>query len=253
MPQLGKFTASQMYRLVADNGKAAFDPQRVGGKGLGYSAFIDGEKVAEGFETVAEFNAWIKKERERLGVYTLSAGAKSYVEEVAIHMLFADDQEYEPDLDNIHMRRGNERELAAVSQFAMTIGGQLTATGDNQQFIDCGKWGATPDGIIDGKVTMDVKSPTRAKHLKYLNAITSGADLLKLEPGYWWQQQCQIAALGQSDHGYWASYNPMAHNYAARIHIIKVDRDDQAIEKMMLKIELANQYLNEIIEKVEKL
>ena len=253
MPQLGKFTASQIYRLTADNGKAAFDPERVGAKGAGYTAFVNDQPVSKSFATVAEYNDWVKTERERVAVYTLSVGAKSYVEEVAMNMLFADDPEFEPDWDNIHMRRGNQRELAAVSQFDMVIGCNTQCTGDDQQFIDCGKWGATPDGIIDGKVTMDVKSPTRAKHLKYIMEIQNQDDLLRLEPGYYWQQQCQIAALGKSDYGYWASYNPMANEYAARLHVIKVHRDQQAIDRMLIKIDIAFDYLASIILKVKGL
>jgi hypothetical protein len=131
----------------------------------------------------------------------------------------------------------------------------LFFTGDNQRFIPWGNdAGATPDGRIgsvDG-VTFDVKSPKRANHLSNILTISENESLLKVSPIYYWQQQCQIAAAGQ-DYGYWVSYNPTAHNHRARLHIVRIDRNQADIERMAQRVAMAAEYRDEIIQRIRSL
>jgi hypothetical protein len=247
----GKFTASQISRLIP-NGKADFNPERVGGRGAGYSPYLYEKPYTDQvFDTVAEYEAYIREERARLSGNVLSEGAMSYVTETAMQTLFAEDEEWEQPLESIHMRRGNERELAAIAQFEMATGLGVDFTGEDQVFVSHDCWGATPDGVIsiNGKrATIDVKAPMRVKHLKYMLEVQTGEDLLSIEPAYYWQQQCQIAALS-ADYGYWVSYNPMAHKYDNRIHIVKVERNEDHINLMLNKIALATEQLELILKK----
>lgn len=251
----GKFTASDIYRLMAANGQVDWTPEREGAKGVGYTCWTDGKQyVNTVFPTVAAYEEFVKAERARLGEFTLSAGAKTYAEEKAMELLFGED-EYEPQLVTLDIKRGNDREPDACTDLAMRLDTDLFHIGDNQQFIPWGKdAGATPDGrigSIDG-VTFDVKSPKRANHLSNILAVSDNESLLKASACYYWQQQCQIAAAEQ-DYGYWVSYNPVAHNVRARLHVVRIDRNQADIDKMSQRVAMAAEYRNEIIQRIRSL
>ena len=251
----GKFTASEIYRLMAANGQVDWTPEREGSKGVGYTAWIGGKQYIDTvFATVADYDNFIRAERARLGEFTLSAGAKTYAEEKAMELLFGDD-EYEPQLQTLDIKRGNDRESGACADLAMRIDTDLFHIGDNQQFIQWGdNAGATPDGRIgsvDG-VTFDVKSPKRANHLSNILTVSGNESLLKASACYYWQQQCQIAAAEQ-DYGYWVSYNPVAHNPRARLHIVRIDRNQADIDRMAQRVAMAAEYRDQIIDRIRSL
>ena len=252
----GKFTASETYRLMAANGQVDWTPEREGAKGVGYTVWVGGKQYIDTvFQTVAAYDDFIRAERARLGEFTLSAGAKTYAEEKAMELLFAPDDEYEPQLQTLDIKRGNERESGACDDLAMRLDTSLFYTGDNQRFIRWGKdSGATPDGrigSIDG-VTFDIKSPKRASHLSNILTVNGNESLLKASARYYWQQQCQIAAAEQ-DYGYWVSYNPMAHNPRARLHIVRIDRNQADIDRMEQRVAMAAEYRDEIINRIRSL
>jgi hypothetical protein len=251
----GKFTASEIYRLMAASGQVDWTPDREGGKGVGYTVWTGGKQYTDTvFPTVAAYDDFIRAERARLGELTLSAGAKTYAEEKAMELLFGED-EYEPQLQTLDMKRGNDRESGACADLAMRLDTDLFCTGDNQRFIPWGNdAGATPDGRIgsvDG-VTFDVKSPKRANHLSNILTVTGNESLFKASPIYYWQQQCQIAAAEQ-DYGYWVSYNPTAHSHRARLHIVRIDRNQADIDKMAQRVAMAAEYRDEIIKRIRSL
>ena len=251
----GKFTASEIYRLMAATGQVDWNPDREGARGVGYTCWTNGKQYIDTvFSTVSDYDNFIRAERARLGEFTLSAGAKTYAEEKAMELLFGED-EYEPQLQTLDIKRGNERESGACADLAMRLDTDLFHIGDNQQFIELGKdAGATPDGrigSIDG-VTFDVKSPKRANHLSNILTVSGNESLLKASACYYWQQQCQIAAAGQ-DLGYWVSYNPVAHNPRARLHIVRIDRNQADIDRMVQRVEMAAEYRDEIIQRIRSL
>ena len=251
----GKFTASDIYRLMAATGQVDWNPDREGARGVGYTVWTNGKQYIDTvFATVADYDNFIRSERARLGEFTLSVGAKTYAEEKAMELLFGED-EYEPQLTTLDIKRGNERESGACADLAMRIDTDLFYTGDNQQFIPWGNnAGATPDGrigSIDG-VTFDVKSPKRANHLSNILTVTDNESLLRAYPIYYWQQQCQIAAAEQ-DYGYWVSYNPVAHNPRARLHVVRIDRNQADIDRMAQRVAMATEYRDEIINRIRSL
>lgn len=252
----GKFTASEIYRLMATSGQVDWTPDREGAKGVGYTCWTGGKQYIDTvFPTVAAYDDFIRAERARLGEFTLSAGAKTYAEEKAMELLFSPDDEYEGDIQTRDIKRGHEREAAACADLAMLLDTDLFCTGDNQQFIQWGlDSGATPDGrigSIDG-VTFDVKSPKRANHLSNILTVSGNESLLRAYSVYYWQQQCQIAAAEQ-DYGYWVSYNPMAHNPRARMHVVRIDRNQADIDKMAQRVAQAAEYRDEIINRIRSL
>lgn len=251
----GKFTASRNFCLMAASGQVDWTPDREGAKGVGYTVWTNGKQYIDTvFATVAEYDNFIKSERARLGEFTLGAGAKTYAEEKAMELLFGED-EYEPQLQTLDIKRGNDRESGACADLAMLLDTDLFYTGDNQQFIPWGKdAGATPDGRIgsvDG-VTFDIKSPKRANHLSNILTVTGNESLLKASACYYWQQQCQIAAAEQ-DYGYWVSYNPVAHNPRARLHVVRIDRNQVDIDQMAHRVAMAAEYRDEVINRIRSL
>ena len=263
----GKFTASEIYRLMAENGEVDWSPRREGAKGVGYTCWTGGEYIeAEDrfdggirytetvFKTDKEYKDFISAERKRLGQFVLSVGAKTYAEEKAMKLLFGED-EYEPQLQTLDIKRGNERESGACADLAMRLDADLFYTGENQQFIPWGKdAGATPDGRIGsiGGVTFDVKSPKRANHLSNVLTVSGNESLLKASACYYWQQQSQIASA-QQDYGYWVSYNPVAHNPRARLHIVRIDRNQADIDRMAQRVAMAAEYRDQIIDRIRSL
>lgn len=252
----GKFTASEIYRLMAANGQVDWTPEREGVKGVGYTVWTGGKQyVNTVFKTVAAYDDFIKAERARLGEFTLSAGANTYAEEKAMELLFSPDDEYEGDIQTRDIKRGHEREAGACADLAMLLDTDLFYTGDNQQFIQWNKdAGATPDGRIGSAngVTFDVKSPKRANHLSNILTVTGNESLLKASACYYWQQQCQIAAADQ-DYCYWVSYNPMAHNPRAHLHVVRIDRNQADIDRMAQRVAMAAEYRDEIIQRIRSL
>lgn len=251
----GKFTASEIYRLMAANGQIDWTPDREGAKGVGYTVWTGGKQYIDTvFPTVAAYDDFIHAERARLGEFTLSVGAKAYAEEKAMELLFGED-EYEPQLQTLDIKRGNERESGACADLAMRLDTDLFYTGENQQFIPWGKdAGATPDGRIGsiGGVTFDVKSPKRANHLSNVLTVSGNESLLKASACYYWQQQSQIASA-QQDYGYWVSYNPVAHNPRARLHIVRIDRNQADIDRMAQRVAMAAEYRDQIIDRIRSL
>ncbi len=74
----GKFTASEIYRLMAASGQVDWTPDREGAKGVGYTVWTGGKQYVDTvFQTVAEYDDFIRSERARHGEITLSSGAKS--------------------------------------------------------------------------------------------------------------------------------------------------------------------------------
>ena len=249
--RLGKFTASGVFRLLA-NGVVDWTPEREGAKGAGYTCWVAGKQYWDSvFATAAEYYAAVKAERARLGERTLSFGAMTYAEEKAMQILFADYQEHEPDLVSRDTQRGHEREPVAIALLAMAFEDDITHHAP-QQFINRGDWGATPDFRVGGRQTGDVKAPRRINHLSNLLRVRDNATLATEHPDYYAQQQCQIAAAEQ-DYGWWCSYNPMAHNPAARLHVVRIDRDQPFINRMLAKIALAAEYRDSIIDKIRGL
>ena len=145
----GRFTASEIYRLMAASGQVDWEPVREGARGAGYTCWVDGQKYTdEVFNTVAEYDDFIKAERAKMGALTLSVGAKTYAEEKAAELLFTAD-ELEPQLSTVDIRRGKEREESACLALSLHLDSELFFTGENQRFIALGdSAGATPDGRI---------------------------------------------------------------------------------------------------------
>lgn len=263
----GKFTASQNYRLMAENGEVDWSPRREGAKGVGYTCWTGGEYIeAEGrfeggfqyvktvFKTDKEYKDFIAAERRRLGEFVLPVGAKSYAEEKACEVVAADDPLAQR-IETRDMKRGHIREQEAADHFAMLNDIDLFYTGDNQQFILWGdNAGGTPDariGSISG-VTCDFKCPTPLIHQGYILKIRDNETLLKESAIYFAQQQTHMASA-DTEHAYFVSFNPFMRNPRARMHTVRINRDQKYINKMASRRDMAAEYRDEIINRIRSL
>lgn len=251
----GKFTASEIYRLMAANGQVDWTPDREGAKGVGYTVWTGGKQYIDTvFQTVADYEKFVRSERDRLGEFVLPSGGKTYARQKARELNFADDP-LSPRIETKDMRRGHEREQEAADYFAMLNEIDLFYTGKNQQFIPWGTdSGGTPDariGSVNG-VTCDFKCPDPDNHQDNLIDVFDNDSLKKVYPVYYWQQQCQIAAAEQ-DYGYWVSYNPVAHNPRARLHVVRINRNQADIDHMAQRVAMAAEYRDEISQRIRSL
>jgi hypothetical protein len=104
--------------------------------------------LRRGIPTASEFGRIITAKK---GEY--ATGAESYMEELIAESLGWTD----PFKGNIHTERGNRVEPIARDWLAFHHGCNVQEVG----FIlsDCGRYGGSPDGLIDGAIPCEIKAP----------------------------------------------------------------------------------------------
>ena len=201
----GKFTASRNFCLMAASGQVDWTPDREGAKGVGYTVWTNGKQYIDTvFATVAEYDNFIKSERARLGEFTLGAGAKTYAEEKAMELLFGED-EYEPQLQTLDIKRGNDRESGACADLAMRLDTDLFFTGDMIGAPEAFRLGAIErvvpraelrDTALVIAAKIAAKSPAMIRIAK--EALT-GIEDGNLEDKYRWEQGFTLQAYMSPD------------------------------------------------------
>ena len=236
----GRFTASEFHRLVAP-GIVNQQFEIIGRTGC-YQVFADGDLASpadEVFGTKAEAAEWIKKEKVRLGVFTLSTGAIAYVCEKVAESLT------KPILDEGYtspaMQWGIENELNAVAAIEERLGVGVENIGTNQEFIKslCGNYGCSPDGLIDGLLSqgIEIKCPDSDTHLQYME-VKGAASLKEINSAYFWQVQGSMMVTG-AKRWLFASYDPRFELENLKLHIAEIEPDEAAFELLSLKLKLA--------------
>lgn len=121
------------------------------------------------------------------------------------------------------MRDGIEREPLARIEVESKLGRIVGQPGFvKHDTIECG---ASPDGMFDERVGLEIKCPTQAVHFEYLS-LPPG----KCPSDYWWQVQGGMWITGASSWAF-SSFNPDFPS-ASRLIIRWVQRDDEAIRKL---------------------
>ena len=103
---------------------------------------------------------------------------------------------------------------------------------------------ASPDGLVGDDGLIEIKCVGSARFMRYLD-VTDSESLKEIEPKYYWQIQCQLACTNRG----WCDfvvYNPFVAN---PLHIARIDRDDEAIGKMLDRVYLAEGMVQDIIDK----
>lgn len=196
--RLGKFTASQAYRLLTYPNKAE-----------------------------------------------LPAGAITYIMEKVCEI--ATVYEESQGFTSPSIQWGRDHELDAINWFEDKMNYTVDATGENQRFIEKTDLnaGATPDGLIDDDVLIEVKCPNSITHLGYLH-IKSEADLKETEPKYYWQMMFQFLVTGRTK-GYFISYDPRFKKDDLKLHFAIIYPNADDISFLTSRLELARDYFNAVV------
>jgi len=170
----------------------------------------------------------------------LPAGAITYIrKKVAESLTMPSDTEQ---WQSPAMQWGNETEHQAVDAFIAKTGLDVQDCKDNQQFLQMGGYGGTPDGVIidptDYSITgLEIKCPDSHNHVFNLYNIEWGGDLLKHYPEYYWQVQGLMLITG-ADYWFFVSFDPRFIEQKHQLHIVKIDRHDGDIDLLTHRLAL---------------
>lgn len=143
---------------------------------------------------------------------------------------------YQESYKSAAMQEGNDREELSRMIYAM----EQEVVIDEVGFYvsECGRWGASPDGLIGEDGLLELKNPEAHTHVGYL---LSG----KLPSAYVQQVQGELFVTGRL----WAdfcSYSPKL-----PLFILRVCRDDVFCDKLESELVAFCEELDEICEKIE--
>lgn len=180
----------------------------------------------------------------------LSVGAKSYVRKCAASVLAPK----EPSYYNSAMEHGKNTEPVAVLALAESLGKTI----DDDDFIytstngfvffydDEYNLGGTPDVIIKGlKKSVEIKCPNSDTHLEYL-MVTDAEEVKSKMPEYYGQMQTNMY-LTETDNCIFMSYDNRFYNDKLHEHYINIPKDDEYIERLLMKAKHGKEYKEKII------
>lgn len=109
---------------------------------------------------------------------------------------------------------------------------------------------ASPDGAVYGRDggdirILEVKCPAKKTYMKYRLLIHDAESLKETEPKYYWQMMAEMCCTGAQG-GVFITYHP---HLSKPIHWAKIKRNDEDIKLMEERVSLANQFIDEIINK----
>lgn len=196
----------------------------------------------------------------------LPAGAKTYAKKVAIERM----TKFNPDRPNgfksAAMQWGIDTELTALDVLYKSTGMFFEKTGDNQCFLTCNfipilevynsfnEWvGGTPDGVVFNEGQEDygwafgveVKCPNSETHFDYLQ-IKTQEEFKKVCKDYYWQIMQLMLCTG-SKYWYFVSFDPDFIDESKRLKILRIDRNEADIAKLVKRLTLAIDYAKSLI------
>ena len=144
---------------------------------------------------------------------------------------------YKPSFTSASMQEGTDREELSRMIYAM----EREVVVDEVGFIvsDCGRWGASPDGLVGNDGVLELKNPEAHTHIGYL---LSG----KLPSAYYQQVMGEMFVTGRL----WAdfcSYSPKL-----PLFILRVYRDDLFCDKLEAALIAFCEELDEVCAKILK-
>jgi len=182
---------------------------------------------------------WFK---ERLGKLTASeaqaisangAGLKTLVNKLVAERLTG---KVENGYTNADMERGKELEDEARNAYELETGNTVTKVGFCKLDEDTG---SSPDGLIGENGGLEIKCYKDSSFVDYM--FTQ-----KIDTGYEWQCQFNMFVT-ERDWWDFAVYNP---NFKKSLIIKRINRDDQAIEKIKVGLETGKAMIKAMMEKL---
>ncbi len=174
----------------------------------------------------------------------LSKGAKTYIYEICENIIYP--QEFFDDLgDNPieAMQRGHDLEPDARFVYEMEKGFKVDQCGF---FAENEHYGGSPDGCVkDQGGVIEIKCPiNKAKFIKYCMFKTAD-DLRKSQKDYFWQCHSHMNLTG-ADWCDFIAYDDRK-KMIPNMHILRIERDQECIERMNHFLSLAIKKKNNIL------
>lgn len=180
----------------------------------------------------------------------LSVGAKTYIRKCAASVLAPPP----PPQYNQAMEHGKATEPYAVMALARHLGKSI----DDDDFIytstngfvffydDEYNLGGTPDVIMKAlKKSAEIKCPNSDTHLEHLTLRTPDDVKINL-PKYYGQMQSNMYLTG-TDECIFMSFDNRFYNDKLHEHYINIPKDDEYIERLLIKAKAAKNYKEEIL------
>ena len=109
---------------------------------------------------------------------------------------------------------------------------------------------ASPDGVVyerDGgeMKILEVKCPNINTYMKYRSLIHDAESLKEVEPKYYWQMMAEMSCTSIQS-GYFIAYCPWL---SKPIHWAVIEKNEDDVKLMEDRVVLANQFIDEIINK----
>lgn len=137
---------------------------------------------------------------------------------------------------NPDMERGIEQEKLAASSYEMETGFETKEIG----FCELDEYtGASPDRLVNKDGLIEVKCVRGNVYVKLLHTK-------KIDTGYVWQMQMQMLVTGRK----WCDFVVFNENFSDLV-IIRVERDEKAIDKLKIGLELGIEQIKKILEEVK--
>lgn len=186
--------------------------------------------------------------------------AKSYLMQVAAERLFNpdflnDDDVFQDYIDQTSfttkaMQWGSDMEEGAKSVFAQLNEGVEIAELSSCRHDHIPHFAASPDGAVYGRDggdirIIEVKCPNLNTYMKYRTYIHDAASLKDTEPKYYWQMMAEMSCTGANG-GIFITYCPWL---SKPIYWADIERNEEDIRLMEERVVLANQFIEEIINK----
>lgn len=211
--RLGKFTASEIYKLMANGSRKMTDEELASYK----LEFPKGKKTT--IETIGET-------------------FKSYAFEKAIEELYG---EVDDNFTSYDMERGTELEPLAFAKFKELKSLEFVDV-EACSFFNYGEnAGASPDGLVGDDAILEIKCP---KNSTFFKLVATG----EIDQKYLYQMQLQMMATRRTK-AYFFNYTII--DGQEFWHTIEVERDGVIVHRIKERIEDATEIKNEYINKLK--
>ena len=178
----------------------------------------------------------------------LSDGAITYLlEKVAAYF-----NTPKPNYYNSEMEWGKEKESEAALRLCELLElnpaskDVIYTSSGGIVFFTNGKLGGTPDMILTSqKKIVEIKCPNSDTHL-YYKAFVNAKNFQSELPKYYDQIQTNLH-LCDSDSCYFMSYDPRFKDSKRSYHIIEIERNQERIDQILAKVEIAHEMMLKLI------
>lgn len=181
--------------------------------------------------------------------YLYQIAAERMIPEVILN----DEELFQVYLDEVNvstkaMRIGNEREDDARELYQEQTGNIVLQVGSCKH-PEIPHFASSPDGMLEdvnGRGCVEIKCPMPNTYMEYAAGISTAEDLKSIKPDYYWQCMAHMAVTGAifTDFIAYCPYN------IKPLHIVRIDRNDEEIAAMLEKVVKANEYIEELIQKL---